>query len=86
MKTKKFNCCFNIIGSNIKKYRELNKFSQRDLSDKLSLLGVTLFNADISRIENNKLFIRDFELKAICKVLNISVEQLFENTDKYFEE
>lgn len=74
-----------LFGSNIKKYRELKGLSQRDLSDKLILLGVNLYHSDISRIECNTLFIRDFEQKAICKVLNISYEQLFENTDKYFD-
>ena len=74
-----------MFGSNIKKYRELKGLSQRDLSDKLILLGVNLYHSDISRIECNTLFIRDFEQKAICKVLNISYEQLFENTDKDFD-
>ena len=74
-----------LFGSNIKKYRELMGFSQKDLSDKLILLGINLYHSDISRIECNTLFIRDFEQKAICKVLNISYKQLFENTDKYFD-
>ena len=57
---------------------------QRELANKVALLGVTLYNSDISRIENQTLFVRDYEQKAICKVLNISCEQLYENTDKYF--
>lgn len=74
-----------LFGSNVRKYRELRGLSQRDLSDKLILLGINLYHSDISRIECNTLFIRDFEQKALCKVLNISYEQLFENTDKYFD-
>ena len=74
-----------MFGSNIKKYRELRGLSQRDLSNKLILLGINLYHSDISTIECNTLYIRDFEQKAICKVLNISYEQLFENTDKYFD-
>jgi len=85
MKTKNFNGNYNIIGANIQKYRELNGLSQRELSSKLLLLGVNLYHSDISRIEANKLFIRDFELIAICRVLNISYDALFENTSKYFE-
>ena len=84
MKTKNLNGYFNIVGSNIKKYRELKGFSQRELADKVALLGVTLSNSDISRIENHTLFIRDYEQKAICKVLGIAEQQLFENTDQYF--
>ena len=85
MKTKNLNGYYNIIGTNIKKYRELKGMSQRELSNKLILLGVNLYNSDISRIEAHTLFIRDYEQKAICKVLGISYEQLFENTDKYFD-
>ena len=73
-----------LFGANIKKYRELKGLSQRQLSDKLNLLGVNLYNSDISRIESHTLFIRDFEQKAICKVLDISYDQLFENTDEFF--
>ena len=73
-----------LFGANIKKYREFKGLSQRQLSDKLNLLGVNLYNSDISRIESHTLFIRDFEQKAICKVLDISYDQLFENTDKFF--
>ena len=73
------------FGSNIKKYRELKGISQRELSNKLLLLGVNLYNSDISRIESHTLFVRDYEQKAICKVLGISYEQLFENTNKYFD-
>lgn len=74
-----------LFGSNINKYRELRGISQRELSNQLLLLGVNLYHSDICRIEANSLFIRDFEQKAICKVLGITYEQLFENTDKYFE-
>ena len=49
-----------LFGANIKKYRELKGLSQRQLSDKLNLLGVNLYNSDISRIESHTLFIRDF--------------------------
>lgn len=84
MKTKNLNGYMNIVGPNIKKYRELRGLSQRDLTNKLNLLGVNMYNSDISRIERQALFIRDYEQKAICHVLNITEKQLFENTDKFF--
>lgn len=85
MKTKKLNGNFNIIGSNLKKYREAQGLSQRQLADQLTLLGVNIFNSDISRMENNALFVRDYELFAFCKVLKIKPEQLYENADNYFQ-
>ena len=78
MKTKNLNGNFNVVGLNIKKYRELNNLSQRELSDKLSLYG-------ISRIESLQLFVRDYELKIICKILNITLKQIYENTDQYYD-
>ena len=82
---KKFNNKSNIFGSNVKKYRQLRGYSQRELSDKLALLGVDLYHSDISAIENHKLLLRDFEIIALCKVLDISFEELAENTDNLFK-
>ena len=84
MKTKNFNGYQNIVGKNIQKYRELKGLSQRELANKVALVGVTLYNSDISRIENNTLFIRDYEEYAICKVLGITISQLHEDSDKFF--
>ena len=85
MKTKDFNGYQNIVGKNIQKYRLQKGLSQRELVNKVALLGVTLYHSDISRIENNTLFIRDYEQYAICKVLNISIQQLYEDSDEFFK-
>lgn len=85
MLVKKFNGKSNVIGSNIRKYRELRKLTQRELCDKIALLGVDLYHSDISQIENGKLLIKDFEIIAICKVLQITYDQIFENTDNLFD-
>lgn len=85
MKFKKFKNKANVIGKNIKKYRELRGYSQRALSDKLALLGVTIYHNEISKIENEKLFVKDYEIIAFCNVLNITKDELFENTNNIFD-
>lgn len=85
MQVKKLNGKSNVIGKNIKKYRELRNLTQRELSNKIALLGVDIYHSDISQIENQKLLLKDFEIIAFCKVLNVSYEQLFENTDNVFD-
>lgn len=85
MKFKKINGKSNVIGQNIKKYRELRQYTQRELSDKIALLGIDIYHSDISLIENNKLFLKDFEIIAFCKVLGISYDQIFEDTDNIFD-
>ena len=85
MQVKKLNGKSNVIGRNIKKYRELRNLTQRELSNKIALLGIDIYHSDISQIENQKLLLKDFEIIAFCKVLNISYEQIFENTDNLFD-
>ena len=75
----KFNYYFNnknITGDIIKEYREKSGLSRDKLSSKLALMGITLYGNDIYLIENNKRTIRDFELIAICKILNIDCGDL----------
>lgn len=85
MQVKKLNGKSNVIGKNIKKNRELRGFTQRELSNKIALLGIDIYHSDISQIENQKLLLKDFEIIAFCKVLNVSYEQLFENTNNLFD-
>lgn len=77
MRFNKYNNFYNIIGTNLKKIREKKNVSQDKLTSKLALLGITLYQSDIFKIENNERTVRDFELWGICKVLDIKAEDLF---------
>ena len=85
MQIKKLNGKSNVIGKNIKKYRELRNLTQRDLSNKIALLGIDIYHSDISQIENQKLLLKDFEIIAFCKALGVTYDQLFEDTDNIFD-
>ena len=66
------------VGQNeLKEIREEQNISQYELSNKLALLGITLYQSDIFKIEKNQRTVRDFELWGICKVLNVKAEELF---------
>lgn len=75
---KKFNNCRNVIGSTIKKYRELRHFTKAELSHKLELLGIELY-----KIESGKTSVKDFELIGLCIVLNIDFEELKKIVENY---
>ena len=85
MKVKTLNGNKNIIGQNIKKYRKAKKMSQPEICRQLDLLGVTMYNCDIYEIEYGKKTVKDFEVLAFRKVLGITLEELYSNTDKYYE-
>lgn len=85
LKTKRINGKLNIIGKNLKKYRELRGLTQRELSQKLELYGLTIYHTDIHNIEHGNKTIRDYEIKGLCLALNISLDDIYEDTDKEYE-
>ena len=82
---RKFDNLYNIVGKNLKRIRLENNLSQQALCNKLELLGVEMLQNDIYEIENNKRFVKDFELKAFSFALNVSILDFFTNTDVYFK-
>lgn len=77
MKFNKFNNSYNIVGKKLKETREKLGVSQEELSSRLSLLGITLYQSDIFRIEHDERTVRDFELWGICEVLKVKSEDLY---------
>lgn len=71
----------NLIGLNLKKYRTLNKISQRDFVAKLHLLGLDLDQTSLCRIETLSREVYDYELLYFVKVLNIDIKDLFNDTN-----
>ena len=67
----------NIIGPQIKAARMKAGMSQKQLSEKLELLAVYTCRGSISRIENGKRAVTDIEIDAISKVLDVSLDDLF---------
>lgn len=52
--------------------------SQRQLAEKLQLVGIDVDKNAIQRIECGKRFITDIEIVAFCKVFGISPNELFD--------
>ena len=63
MRVKKIDGKLNIIGGNLRKYRELKGYSLRDLSIRLELFGLTIYHTDIHNIEHGLKTVRDYEIK-----------------------
>ena len=68
----------NMIGSRVKEARTKAGLSQQQLSEKMELLAVYTCPGSISRIENGQRAITDIEIDAISKVLNVSLDYLFD--------
>lgn len=74
----------NICGRKIFELRTSTKekLSQRQLAEKLQILGLDVDKNAIQRMESGQRFITDIELKAICKVFKISCDELLQNNNK----
>ncbi len=62
----------NIAGPRIKRARLDNNLTQQQLSAKLETLAVYVDRASISKIEQQKRIITDYELSALCEILKVT--------------
>ena len=70
----------NICGRNVARFRTEIGISQRELADRMQLVGLDMDKNAIQRIEVGKRFVTDIEIIGLSKVLNKSIEELlFEN-------
>ncbi len=76
MKIYDFNGQKNICGGRVKEARKRCNLSQENLAAKLQIEGVIMERNSISRIEIGTRFVADYELVALCKILNVSPEYL----------
>ena len=80
---KKFNNERNVIGNIVKKHREDKHYNKTILSSKLELLGIELDRFELYKIETGKTSVKDFELIALCIVLDIDFEELKKVVEDY---
>ena len=73
---KKFKGKSNAYGSLIEKYRKQKGLSRSDLSRELDLIDIPISGDELYKIEKQIKIIKDFELIAICNILDIKLENL----------
>ena len=77
-KTKKNTGEKNLISANLIELRKRRNYSQRLLAYKLQLKGYDMDKNVITRIETNKRYVTDIELKALCEVLEVTYDELID--------
>ena len=75
----------NIIGPKIRMYRKERNWTQRTLAAKLQLEGIDSTELTVLRIENGTRFVPDYEVKALCKVLGVSYNDLLGSPERSCE-
>ena len=76
MKIYDYNGKKNICGERVRSARKAMHLSQQELAAKLQVEGINLERDSISRIEIGTRFVANFELVTLCKILNVSSDEL----------
>ena len=63
----------NITGIKMKELRKALKISQRELSDRLQVVGLDIDKNAVQRIESGQRFVTDIEILAIAKFFNVTI-------------
>lgn len=66
----------NICGANIERIRKTQGMKQLMLVSKMQLLGVDIDPSSLSKLEGQVRIATDIELKAISRILGVSMEEL----------
>lgn len=71
----------NLIGARLIQLRKENNFSQRTLAYALQLRGYDIDKNVITRIETNKRYVTDIELKALSELFHVSYDYLIDGNE-----
>ena len=66
----------NISGLRVKELRKALQISQRELSDRLQVVGLDIDKNAVQRIESGERFVTDIEIIALSKCFNVTVNNL----------
>lgn len=71
----------NICGANVERIRKQLGMKQTTLVAKMQLAGVDINPSSLSKLEGQIRVASDIELKAISRILGVSMEELFKTED-----
>lgn len=66
----------NLIHKTLRLYRIKNGLTQSQLSAKMQTMNINIDQQMISRIEQNKRIVTDYELACFCRILNVEPKDM----------
>ena len=75
---KSFDGKNNVCGKNVAVMRKKLNISQRELAERMQLMGYDLDKNAIQSIESGQRFVTDIEVQALAKVFDVELPTLFD--------
>ena len=71
------NSPLNVVGQQVRKFRERKGWTQNQVAVKLQLLGWDTSRESVTRLENQSRRLTDLELFIVAKILGVKADDLF---------
>ncbi len=72
----------NIVGIKVAKLRKGLRISQRELADRLHVIGLDIDKNAVQRIESGERFVTDIEIGYLAKVFDVKIVELLRRDSK----
>lgn len=72
----------NLVGKNIERIRKAKGIKQKDFIAQIQIMGCDINPTSYSKLEGQIRSATDKEIFVIAKILGVSIEELFEETNK----
>ena len=72
----------NISGATIEALRKQRNMKQSDLVSRMQVLGVDINPSSLSKLEGQQRIATDYELRAIARIFNVSMDELVAPLEK----
>ena len=66
----------NVIHASLRYYRNLRGLTQEQVVAKMQVMNVNMDQQMLSKIENNRRIVTDYELACLCRILNVTEREL----------
>lgn len=66
----------NVIHARLRYYRSLRGLTQEQVVAKMQVMNVNMDQQMLSKIENNRRIVTDYELACLCRILNVTEREL----------
>lgn len=73
--------CANMVGKNIERLRKKQGIKQKDFIAKMQVMGCDINPTSYSKLEGQVRSATDREIYAIARILNVTMETLFEEQE-----
>ena len=71
----------NLVGKNIERIRKANGIKQKDFIAQIQIMGCDINPTSYSKLEGQIRSATDKEIFVIAKILGVTIEELFEQTN-----